>query len=84
MRPTIETTGVKLNFLNIFKTGFLHFASLLPSLFLLILSYLIFTESAPWPIQSISRNVRVFICYCHHLETTLSGGLESSGLMGYC
>ena len=45
-----------------------------------------FTESALRPIQSISRDVRLFVCalsLCifvgHTLKTTLPKGLESSG-----
>ena len=39
----------------------------------------IFTESAPRPIQSIRCDVRVLCVVCPLLETTLPGGLETSG-----
>ena len=49
----------------------------------------IFTESALRPNQSISRDVRIFVCLfvClsvrHTLETTLPEGLETSGRRAY-
>ena len=53
-----------------------------PDLFEIVV---IFTESALRPIQSLSRDVRLFVCLCvrHTLETTLPEGLESSGRMAY-
>ena len=45
----------------------------------------LFTESALRPIQSISRDVRLFVCLfvLHTLETTLPKGLETSGRRAY-
>ena len=49
----------------------------------------VFTESALMPIQSISRDVRIFVCLFvslfvrHTLETTLPEGLETSGRRAY-
>ena len=49
----------------------------------------LFTESALRPIQSISRDVRMFVCLSlclsvrHTLETTLPDGLETSGRRAY-
>ena len=45
----------------------------------------LFTESALRPIQSVSRDVRLFVCLCvrHTLETTLPEGLETSGRRAY-
>ena len=49
----------------------------------------LFTESALRPIQSISRDVRLFVCVSvclfvrHTLETTLPEGLETSGRRAY-
>ena len=51
--------------------------------------YLVFTESALRPIQSVSRDVRLWVCLyvCmfvgHTLETTLPEGLETSGRRAY-
>ena len=44
-----------------------------------------FTESALRPIQSVSRDVRLFVCVSvrHTLETTLPEGLETSGRRAY-
>ena len=44
-----------------------------------------FTESALRPIQSISRDVRMFVLLFvrHTLETTLPEGLETSGRRAY-
>ena len=49
----------------------------------------LFTESALRPIQSISCDVRLFVCLSvclsvgHTLETTLPEGLETSGRRAY-
>ena len=45
----------------------------------------IFTESALRPIQSVSRDVRLFVSLSvrHTLETTLPEGLETSGRRAY-
>ena len=42
------------------------------------LKYVGFSLNRPWPIQSISCNVRVFMC-CPLLETILPDGLKTSG-----
>ena len=67
-----------------------HFLAELP-IYLQVMDMfcLIFTESALRPIQSVSRDVRLFVCLfvCgfvgHTLETTLPEGLETSGRMAY-
>ena len=45
----------------------------------------LFTKLALRPIQSVSRDVRIFVCLFvrHTLETTLPEGLETSGRRAY-
>ena len=52
----------------------------------LLFTKIVFTESAPRPIQSISRNVRhlsVGLSVCPRLQSPLQGGLETSGQRAY-